>query len=169
MEREKAWSRKNIYYLYTGFARYRSKWAWGGGKTEKDKQISTTCKYLLEIDENGTVNVARSVFYEDASGEFGVADDIPCPGLLGTDFSLVIDDAGGAPHVGDGIIVGIDVRIDFPEHLEHVGRFVQCDVVDGVRDGREVEGKDEPVVEHALDDVIRRVYDIVVFMSLLDL
>lgn len=37
--------------MYTGFARYRSKWAWGGRKTEKDKQISTTCKYLLEIDE----------------------------------------------------------------------------------------------------------------------
>lgn len=51
LERENTWSRKNIYYLYTGFARYRSKWAWGGGKTGKDKQISTTCKYLLEIDE----------------------------------------------------------------------------------------------------------------------
>ena len=51
LEREKAWSRKNICYLYTGFARYRSKWAWGGRKTEKDKQISMTCKYLLEIDE----------------------------------------------------------------------------------------------------------------------
>lgn len=42
---------ENIYYLHTGFARYRSEQVWVGVMTRKDNQISTSPKYLFERGE----------------------------------------------------------------------------------------------------------------------
>ncbi len=124
---------------------------------------------LFEIDENGAVDIAGSILDENPACELGVADNVPCAGFLGSDFLGIVKDAGGSPHIGHGIIIRIELGIDLPEHLEHVGRLVQRDVVDGIRDGREVEGKDEPGVEHTLDDIVGRAYHVVVLMAFFDL
>ena len=91
---------------------------------------------------------------KDLSGKFGIANNIPGACFFGSNFPGVVDYTARAPHVGNRVIVGIDFRIDLLEHLVHVGGLVQGYVVDGIRDGCEVQGKDEGIVEHALDDVV---------------
>ena len=55
--------------------------------------------FLLEVDENGTVNIAGSILDKYLSFVFRIADDIPGTGLFSRDYLGIVDDARSTPHI----------------------------------------------------------------------
>ena len=124
---------------------------------------------LAQIEDDLREDVASGILDEDLVGELGVAQDIPGRSFLIGHVLGVVEDAGGAPHVADGVVVGV---LAVPDHLVEavadVGRQVVVDIVRGLAEVT-VDREEQVAREHALDDVVRRTHDIVVLVALLDL
>ncbi len=124
---------------------------------------------LLHLEDELRVDVAGGVLDEDAVGELRILDDVPGGGFLVGHVLGVVQDAGGAPHVAHGVIVGV---LALAVHLVEAGADVRGQVlVDVVGRAAEVtvQGQQEVVLEHPFDDVVGRAHDVVVLMALLDL
>ena len=124
---------------------------------------------FLHLQDELRVDVAGGVLDEDAVGELGILDDVPGGGFLVGHVLGVVQDAGGAPHVAHGVIVGV---LALAVHLVEAGADVRGQVlVDVVRRASEiaVQGQQKVVLEHPLDDIVGRAHDVVVFVTLLDL
>ena len=124
---------------------------------------------LTQVQDDLREDVAGGILDEDLVGELGVAQDIPGRSFLIGHVLGVVEDAGGAPHVADGVVVGV---LAVPDHLVEavadVGRQVVVDIVRGLAEVT-VDREEQVAREHALDDVVRRTHDIVVLVALLDL
>lgn len=122
----------------------------------------------MGVDDGGAVGIAVAVFHED----FATVDGIP-KATPGGDFFegfvfLVIEDAGGAPHVGNDVIVGMAAGLaDFLQFAADVGGDVG-DIVGGAAEVA-VDGEEEVFLQHALDDVLGGTDEVEVFLTALDL
>ena len=90
------------------------------------------------------------------------------PAFFGGNKLFVEEDAGGAPHIGHGIVLGLAFRLRGLVQLvadvgRHVGDVVRCA---GRSCGRV--GSRRSLRKHAFDDVLRGAYDVEVLVPALN-
>ena len=116
------------------------------------------------------IYVAERILHQNTVLEFRVQYGSPALQVLAVDELRVVDKARRAPHVTYRIVADLDIRrgCHLLEFLRHERRDI-IEIPDTIGDQLFLNRLNEPFLEHALDDILRRAEHVVVLVTHLDL
>ena len=98
-----------------------------------------------------------------------VAQNVPSLKVITVDMFRIENEAYSAPHIRNGVLGRVHIAcLQFLQALYQVRGDPALDVVGRVPEVL-LDGKEQVIADHPLDDIIGRANDIVVLMSFLDL
>ena len=122
----------------------------------------------MGVDDGCAVSVAVAVFHQDLVLVLGIPEAIPGHYFVLCDKLLVVEQAGCSPHVRDYVVGRLHAGLaQFVELLADIGGYV----VEVVRCLAEVavDGEQQLLLQHTLDDVFGRAYQVEILVATLDL